>query len=262
MWKFANNTDLKAIISCCGWPMYDKEGWKKFVRGNRHIKLVLGDSNDQQLNLLSQRFGNGLVGQLPYEMGALSIEKLNNLTTDPQGTPTDDEMIPTPMLQHIQIPFQLPDLIVDRNLLGLLVIVGYSLFTIIVLLSVGFALWVIINRNNRIVMFAQPLFLLPLCFGTLLLGSAIIPLTLSHSETTHDDDENRDHITFPNACMSIPWLGSIGFTLTFSMLFSKTWRVNQIHLESKKLKRIVVKEKDVILPFVTLMIVNVTVLMC
>jgi len=258
MREFAEtNGDIKAIISCCGWPMRDEEGWKQFIADYGHIHLITGDATIQQLNLLRMGYGDALVGQLPYEMGALSIETLKNLTEDIR---TKKRIIPTPLINHNKIPFKLPELILDRNLIGLLAIAGYSLFAIIVLLSVGFALWVIINRENRIVMASQPLFLLPLCFGTLLLGSAIIPWTLIHSEIYHNDkgQDNEDHF---GVCMSIPWLGSIGFTLIFSMLFSKTWRVNQIFRKAKKLKRIVVKEKDVILPFVTLMIVNVAVLM-
>jgi len=261
MRRFAKNPDVRAIISCCGWPMYDREGWKQFIAKYPHIKLIIGDSNNDQIELLNQGHGDGLVGQLPYEMGALSIDRLYNLTIN---ITTKEQILCTDLIQHIRIPFILPKVDMDRNLLESLKIYGYILLSVIGLLSIGFALWVIINRKNKIVMASQPLFLLPLCLGTLILGSAIIPLTLVHDETPHDGDEHYDHfhVTFSRACMSIPWLISIGFTLIFSMLFSKTWRVNQIRRHSKRLKRVVIKEKDVILPFATLMTVNVTVLMC
>jgi len=56
--------------------------------------------------------------------------------------------------------------------------------------------------------------------------------------------------------MAFPWLLSIGFTTTFSALFSKIWRLNKVFHNARHMRRVVVKEKDVILPFAILMTVN------
>lgn len=60
--------------------------------------------------------------------------------------------------------------------------------------------------------------------------------------------------------MAFPWLLSIGFTTTFAALFSKVWRLNQVISNSMQMRRVAVKETDVILPFVVLMTANIAVL--
>lgn len=60
--------NLRSILSCCGWAMYKEKEWKSFVQTYPNITLVNGDSNAQQLVLLNQGYGDGLVGQLPYEV--------------------------------------------------------------------------------------------------------------------------------------------------------------------------------------------------
>jgi len=82
----------------------------------------------------------------------------------------------------------------------------------------------------------QAVFLAMICIGTLLMGSAIIPLSI--------DDENSQRAA-DIACMCSPWLINIGFTISFSALFAKTWRLNKILLSKNGLRRVKVKEKDV-----------------
>jgi len=57
---------------------------------------------------------------------------------------------------------------------------------------------------------------------------------------------------------------SLGFTLVFSALFSKTWRINRIFKAGTTSSRSKVKvsERDVLVPFVVLMSINVTILLC
>lgn len=241
---------VKAILCCCGWPMYDKVEWKKFRNQYKDIKLIIGDSETGQLTLFNQGYGDGLVGQLPHMMGALAIEILAS-----QSKKKVDYQ--TGLLQYVSIPLTLRELKIDHKRIGRMVWLGYSFFAIIFVLSIGFSAWVIVNIRHRVVMASQPLFLIPLCFGTLVLGSAIIPMTIED-----DGDGDGKENTPPQACMSIPWLLCTGFTLIFSMLFSKTWRVNQIFRHSQQLKRIVIKERDVILPFTVLMITNIIMLTC
>ena len=62
--------------------------------------------------------------------------------------------------------------------------------------------------------------------------------------------------------MYVPWLAVFGFTLTYSMLFSKIWRVNQIVRNSEQCRRVEVKAKDVLGPFAIFMAANSIVLIC
>jgi 7 transmembrane sweet-taste receptor of 3 GCPR len=59
----------------------------------------------------------------------------------------------------------------------------------------------------------------------------------------------------------VPWLWSIGFTLVFSALFSKTWRINQVFRTSNShYSRAKVSEKEMLIPFAVLMSINVAIL--
>lgn len=62
------------------------------------------------------------------------------------------------------------------------------------------------------------------------------------------------------ACNLIPWLYSIGFVISFSALFSKTWRVNKILNNPDKFRKVKVTPRDVIAPFIILMSINLIVL--
>jgi hypothetical protein len=64
------------------------------------------------------------------------------------------------------------------------------------------------------------------------------------------------------ACMCVLWLLSIGFVTIFLGLFSKTWRINQIYQHAQRFQRIKVTSKDVVVPFVVLMTLNVIVMLC
>ena len=55
------------------------------------------------------------------------------------------------------------------------------------------------------------------------MGSAIIPLSL--------DDEVLSQRGASMACMAVPWLFSVGYVLSFTALFSKTWRINKVRCE-------------------------------
>jgi len=62
------------------------------------------------------------------------------------------------------------------------------------------------------------------------------------------------------ACMAFPWLLATGFSLTFSALFTKTYRINQIMKSAARFKRIKVEAVDVIKPMVVLLAINTIIL--
>ena len=55
------------------------------------------------------------------------------------------------------------------------------------------------------------------------------------------------------ACTMIPWLITMGFSLVFSALFTKIYRVNRILKSPYRFKRIHVAVKDVLVPMVALL---------
>lgn len=107
---------------------------------------------------------------------------------------------------------------VDLNHLSGVRIIAYAMSAIVMATSVGFGTWVYINKTERVVRASQPFFLIMICVGTLVMGSAIIPATI---------DDSVASIKGCNlACMSFVWLVPCGFSIAFSALFSKIWRLN------------------------------------
>ena len=109
------------------------------------------------------------------------------------------------------VPPDLPPLETNRNYISTgLKVVGLIFFVIVFILSVGFGFWTYLNRHKHVLRSSQPFFLYIISGGTLLMGSALIPLSVVFSIT---DQAGADA-----ACMSIPWLLALGFSLTFSAL--------------------------------------------
>lgn len=63
------------------------------------------------------------------------------------------------------------------------------------------------------------------------------------------------------ACASVPWLIAIGFSVAFSALGSKIWRLNRLMKAASGFKRITIKVKDVMVPFFTLLGINIVLLL-
>lgn len=127
--------------------------------------------------------------------------------------------------------------------------VGYVLMAIIIFSSVGSAAWVVHKRNATVVKVSQPLFLGLICLGTLVMGSSIFVLGV--------DDQDWSQRACDRACMATPWLFAIGFSVCFAALFSKIWRLNILMKSAKRFRRITVTVMDVMLPFVSLLLLNV-----
>jgi len=251
MWAFASNPEVNAILSCGGWPMTNSVRWKKFMTANPNITTVVGDANPNQRMLYKFGYGN-LVGQLPYEMGSLSMTTLFDIKQGKKKLEKDTFW--TNLVQLIYVPLDLPPLLVVNENLGNYVMAGYILFTLVALFSIGFAIWVFMYKNHRIVKAAQPVFLIPICMGALVMGFSLLSMTIT--------DEKYSQRGMDVACMSVPWLISIGFTTIFSMLYSKTRRINKIMKNARRLHRVVVLPKDVIIPFALLLTANVIILTC
>ena len=123
------------------------------------------------------------------------------------------------------------------NQMGSIRIAGFTLFGIIAITSISFAGFVVCNRRQQVVMALQPIFLLCICGGVLMLGSSIIPLSF--------DDEIASQRGCDISCMALPWLTCLGFSVAISALFAKLWRVNKLFAASRSCKRIQVRVQDV-----------------
>lgn len=125
---------------------------------------------------------------------------------------------------------------------------GFSLMAIVFLLSVGLATFTAAKRKHKVVRASQPIFLICVCAGCFIFISTIIPLSIDDSVATQRGCDI--------ACVSVPWLASIGFTVIFSALFAKIWRINQIWKHSDQFRRVKISERDVLKPFLVLLFLN------
>lgn len=92
-----------------------------------------------------------------------------------------------------------------------------------------------------------------ICASSLPLASAIIPLTVDLGITSQEGANA--------ACMSYPWLLALGFSLTFSALFTKTYRIVKIMENARRFKRIKLTASDVMKPMVVLLLINIIILL-
>jgi len=141
----------------------------------------------------------------------------------------------------------------EFNYLGSIRGYGYALVALIFFLSLLFSAFTAWYRKSHVVRASQPIFLMMICFGSAVLGSVIIPFGI--------DDGNASIEEASQACMAIPWLVGLGWTIVFSALFAKIWRVNIVYRNSMKFRRLQVSEMDVLLPFGIMFTANLIILL-
>ena len=90
---------------------------------------------------------------------------------------------------------------------GSLVGMAYAMLGLNVLVIVGCGLWLVWQRRSTQVRVSQPFFLKLVLLGCLISSTSIVPLAQQH------EGDGPVH-----ACMAIPWLYSVGFSITFGTL--------------------------------------------
>ena len=267
MEEYATDPEIKAIIPIGGWPMFNPTLWESFVARHPSLDLVVADSTEIQLDLMRRGEVDGLVGQLPYQMGELSAQMLFDLqkkdgqnNNSPVTLETNHSLVTTAtttttthLLQIVRLPRALPPVTIDENRIGDLAILGCFLFGVIAFLSIVVTVWVWVHRKSRVILASQSVFLYMIGIGTLIMGSTIIPLSV---------DDSWGQTAADTACMSVPWLMSLGFTTSFAALFSKTWRVFRLVDAARRFQRVTITVRDVMGPFCILIMVNVITLLC
>jgi gamma-aminobutyric acid type B receptor len=248
--------NVSAIITIIQSPMRE-EKWTSFVETNRHrdITYIGTDGADYQLDYLNRRFVDGLVGQLPYEMGTRSLEVLYTIATKGSLSKT---VFPTNLVSYNLIPPELPPPDVDQHLIGNLKYVGYVCYGVVVLCALSCVIWTGYHRKDIVVQAAQPLFLAMVAGGVLITATSLVPLSFDDN----GDPQSMNTTRSVGICMSIPWLQFCGFAITFSALLSKTWRMSRLFHAKIHYARIKVTVKDVLLPFVVLVTGDIVVLIC
>ncbi|CAB9510051.1 acid type B receptor subunit 2 [Seminavis robusta] len=102
--------------------------------------------------------------------------------------------------------------------------VAYAMFGINVAVILLCAVWLYWQKDSAQVSSSQPSFLLLVLLGCIISSSTIIALA------QEDDPSTTEAEDVP--CMAIPWLYSVGFSITFGTLFAKIRRVYLIFLNA------------------------------
>ena len=117
-------------------------------------------------------------------------------------------------------PPDIPPIDATENKIGPVVqTIGYSLGSVVVVLSFGFIGWTLLRRKEKVVRASKPLFLYMVAFGAIMMGLSVAPF--SH-------EEPRSTYLLDKACMGAPWLYLTGFSLAFSAMLTKTRHVYQV----------------------------------
>eukprot|EP00529_Nitzschia_sp_RCC80_P008172 CAMPEP_0113458268 /NCGR_PEP_ID=MMETSP0014_2-20120614/9836_1 /TAXON_ID=2857 /ORGANISM="Nitzschia sp." /LENGTH=1225 /DNA_ID=CAMNT_0000349789 /DNA_START=95 /DNA_END=3772 /DNA_ORIENTATION=+ /assembly_acc=CAM_ASM_000159 len=111
---------------------------------------------------------------------------------------------------------------------------GLAMMGIVLLTAFGFAMWVKRNLRDSMIQKLQPRFLLLICTGAAVIALSILPISIKDEIPS---DSGRDM-----ACMSVPWLIIVGFTIVMSALFAKLWRINKIF--NRRFRRVKVTEES------------------
>lgn len=106
----------------------------------------------------------------------------------------------------------------NKNQLNVVRPIGLTLAAIIDATALGFIVWVYWNRKRRTVRVSQPVFLVMICAGTIIMGSTIVPLSLDDGVLAEEDGGcvGCDCPSCDLACMASPWLFTVVCTFDFA----------------------------------------------
>lgn len=152
-----------------------------------------------------------------------------------------------------------------------LIPLGLSLYALQVLLVIFCVAWTMFYRKRSVIRSSQPIFLCLVAFGVLVLSSTLIPIGIQGKyryvqvPTTGlllTDQPDPDIGKVDAACMAVPWLFSMGFSIIFSALFAKIWRVMRVLKAARRFQRKKVEPKDVAFIMICVVAVQMLILLC
>jgi hypothetical protein len=141
-----------------------REFSKKF--GSK-ITIVVGGRSSTQQALFEEGVAQEFIGP-PFGMKGLNIsDDMCNRT----------QYVDTP-LQYMEIQENYNGIYVDQKNLGNLSALGYVLLSFSSLDSILLMCWKLLNRTSRPVQASQPFFMIMLCIGSIIMASAMIPMSI------------------------------------------------------------------------------------
>jgi hypothetical protein len=97
---------------------------------------------------------------------------------------------------------------------------GFSVASVTMVIAVFFAAWSYKYRTTSVVKASQPFFLILICLGVFVLASSVFPMAI--------DDSFASTEACDKACMAVPWLVTMGWSILFAALYAKLRRVNLV----------------------------------
>ena len=141
------------------------------------------------------------------------------------------------------LPVDIPPLVTQQDYFNDgLRIASWAMFVIVILLSIGLSVWTYWNHKTRVVRASQPIFLQMICVGVIITAMTIVANMIDDSVAS---DRGCDI-----ACNAVPWLLSLGFSIVFAALYTKTYRISLILDSSSHFRRVVVTYRDVLKPMI------------
>ena len=146
-------------------------------------------------------------------------------------------------------------------------VVCLTFFIINLVVAIGLGIWTFLKRNEAVIRAAQVEFLWIIILGCILSSSSILAMI----QDDQGDDEGTtlnmvgvedgrvtysSTVALDSACMGGIWLYSVGFLLSFAALFGKVYRVQRIFNSAKRMRKVVIKMGDMIIPIAALLIVD------
>jgi hypothetical protein len=131
-----------------------------------------------------------------------------------------------------------------------LLIMAWSMLSINCLTILGFSAWLYYQRQSPEVRLAQPFFLSLILFGCLISSSTIAAMT-------QGDDGSYEETP---ACMLIPWLYSVGFSITFGTLFAKIRRVYLLFKSAAEMRKNKVTFKETAMVTAAVLLLDIIIL--
>jgi len=119
------------------------------------------------------------------------------------------------------------DNLVTKGILGF----GYATTIVSWALALGFLGWLFKHRKDPVVRVSQIEFLVLICLGTTVSSSSVIAWSM---QAGTDEDTSRATA----GCMAFPFLYTIGWTLQYSSLSAKTFRLFQTMVYSRRMERV------------------------
>lgn len=118
---------------------------------------------------------------------------------------------------------------------------GYVIGTLTMILAIAFGIWTYVHRSIPVIKVAQPFFLILVCLGVFTFSSSIFPMAI--------EDQSFSVEVCDKACMSIPWLICLGWSILFSALYAKVRRINLVVSHAMAFRSVKISEKDMMLTF-------------